>query len=522
MLHAEYLIVGCGPGGLQLAYYLAKAGRRYLILERAAQPGSFFATFPRHRTLISANKIHTGNDHPERRLRFDWNSLLSDCESDRFVHYSARYFPPADDLVRYLTDFAGRHGLAIRYNTSIVSIAKVGDEFCLMDADRHEYWGRRLVIATGNSKPFIPEIPGSELTENYTQVSVDPIDFVNQRVLIIGKGNSAFETANNLLETAALIHLASPSPLKFAWKTHFVGHLRSINTSFLDTYQLKLENAIIDATIDRIQRRPDGKFIVSVAYTHAGGEREDLLYDRVISCTGFRFDHAIFDASCRPALTIRDRFPEQTAAWESTNVNGLFFAGALTQALDFKRVSSGFIHGFRYNSRALWRILENRFHGTSLPHRIVEASPEALVEAVSSRINSSSALWQQFGLLADAIEIMDDGGFVRYYEELPAQFILESEIACRECFLVTLEFGKIHGDPFQVARNPDPSAASESTFLHPIVRRFVERECVEEVHLLENLFGEWLDPEAHLNVLLRSFRSWLRTRPQVALKAARA
>jgi protoporphyrinogen oxidase len=76
MLRTEYLIVGCGPGGLQLAYYLAKAGRPYVILERAAQPGSFFATLPRHRCLISANKIHTGSDHPERRLRFDWNSLF--------------------------------------------------------------------------------------------------------------------------------------------------------------------------------------------------------------------------------------------------------------------------------------------------------------------------------------------------------------------------------------------------------------------------------------------------------------
>ena len=147
----------------------------------------------------------------------------------------------------------------------------------------------------------------------------------------------------------------------------------------------------------------------------------------------------------------------------------------------------------------------------------MEASPEALVAAVSSRINSSSALWQQFGLLADAIEIIGDGASVRYYEELPVQFILESEIARRECFIVTLEFGKIDGDPFQVIRHPDPSAARRSTFLHPIVRRFVGRECVEEVHLLENLFGEWLDPKAHWDVLLKSFRSWMRSRPQVAV-----
>ena len=55
----DYLIIGAGPAGLQLAYFLQKAGRDYHLLEAGQGPGTFFRTFPRHRQLISSNKVHT-------------------------------------------------------------------------------------------------------------------------------------------------------------------------------------------------------------------------------------------------------------------------------------------------------------------------------------------------------------------------------------------------------------------------------------------------------------------------------
>lgn len=89
----DYLVIGAGPAGLQLGYLLKKSGRRYRILEAGSTPGTFFQTFPRHRTLISNNKKHTGTDDPELNLRMDWNSLLSDDPELLFTRYSDRYFP---------------------------------------------------------------------------------------------------------------------------------------------------------------------------------------------------------------------------------------------------------------------------------------------------------------------------------------------------------------------------------------------------------------------------------------------
>jgi len=136
----EYLILGAGPAGLQLGHHLSQAGRSYLILEAGDSPGTFFKTFPRHRTLISSNKIHTGYDDPEINLRWDWNSLLSGGGGLLFKEYSRQYFPPADRLVDYLADFAQCHGLSIRYGTRIERIERLeeGKE------------GYRLVDTAGN------------------------------------------------------------------------------------------------------------------------------------------------------------------------------------------------------------------------------------------------------------------------------------------------------------------------------------------------------------------------------------
>lgn len=479
----EYLILGGGPAGLQLGHHLATAGRSYLILEVGEGPGHFFRKFPRHRTLISSNKVYTGYDDPEINLRWDWNSLLTEDGRLAFGDYSRKYFPPADKLVEYLTDYASCYNLSIRCNTRVARVERLGDQtgkaegFRVFDDGSGSWTCRRLIVATGVSRPYVPDIPGAELAEQYVDVSVDPDDFINQRVLIVGKGSSAFETAENLVETTVLVHVCSPSPLKLA--THF-----------------KSQNAILDATIQKIERNGAGKLVVSLAYTHACGETETIVYDRVIFCTGFRFDDSIFAEECRPELTINDRFPAQTCEWESTNVPGLYFAGTLTQMRDFKKATSGFIHGFRYNTRALFRMLEKKHHGRPLPRREVEATAEGLMVAALERINRSSALWQQYGFLHDVIVLPSDGGRARYYEELPLAYVHETSLSASDhYYTIALELGHIH---------PTAEAADESVFLHPVIRRWNGPLLVAEHHLPENLFGEWKDMEHHI-VPLRDF-----------------
>ena len=518
----DYLIIGAGPAGLQLAQELGAAGRDYLVLESGEGPGTFFHRFPRHRQLISINKTHTGTSDPEFNLRMDWNSLLSPEPDLLFTRYSERYFPEAADLIRYLADYAARFGLRVNYGRTVTRVSRNTDgTFTVADDSGRSYAARRLIVATGVSKPYIPAIPGIELAEQYETVSVDPRDFTDQRVLIIGKGNSALETADNLVETAAVIHVAGPSSIRMAWRTHYVGHLRAVNNNFLDTYQLKSQNAILDGTVVSIARdAAAGMLAVRFAFSRANEMVKELRYDRVIACTGFRFDAGIFDATCRPALAHKDRFPKLTSAYEAEGIPGLYVAGTLTQQRDFKQGTSGFIHGFRYGARALRKILEQRYHQVPWPSVPVAGTAAAVSEAVLARVNRTSALYQQFGVLGDVV-LRDSGGTARYLEEVPVDFLRDGGLDTlaeggdggrgTDALVITLEYGPDHDqvDPFDISvarvAQDDAERAFDAAYLHPVVRLYRKAghgyELMAVHHVAENLENEW-DKPAHRDPLI--------------------
>jgi hypothetical protein len=168
-------------------------------------------------------------------------------------------------------------------------------------------------------------------------------------------------------------------------------------------------------------------------------------YDAVIRALGWHFDTGVFGDAVRPALVgeessisskeaangkktktktkmktkptkeekeeknpggaarIVGKYPAMTPHYESVNVPGLFFAGALAHSLDYKKAAGGFIHGFRYTAQAMVRDLLRRFHGQPWEVQDLKGSVAAVVEAVIARLRSSSSLWQMYGVIGDVV-----------------------------------------------------------------------------------------------------------------------
>ncbi len=484
----QYVIIGEGPAGLQLSYYFEKHHINYLILEKNDHVASFFDHYPRNRKLISFNKIYSIYNDPEIQLRWDWNSLLTDDYSHLFKDYSRKFYPSADELQAYLRDFATKYQTKIQFNTKVSGVSKIDGVFHIETEGAEVIRCKRLIVATGVSDPFVPTIPGIEhVDETYQNVSMNPEDFINQRVLIIGKANSAFEIADNLLETTSLVHILSPDVVKFAWETRFSGHLRANYINILDTYQLKLLNSILDADIKEIKKVGE-HFHVTLIYKHADGEIDKLVFDRIILATGFQFDFSIFSEEIRPNPICRGRLPEMTSAWEGVSTNDVYYAGTLTQAQDFQQASSSFIDGFRYNSRTLFHILQHRYHKKPLYLYCKEINRDSLAHSIMQRINRSSALWAQFGYLCDAIYLEDNQYY--YYHELPVNF-------CHDYFknkkghylLITFNWGDAGDNVFYTSRHPRADKAYTNAFLHPIIRQYKSGIKLTEHHVLEDLFG---------------------------------
>ena len=362
--HHDLIVLGAGPGGLQMARELDRADRDYLVLEREATAGNFFATFPRHRRLISLNKRENWFPEDEFNQRHDWNSLLSDDPDLRFGNYSSELYPEADDLLRYLSDYAERLGLNIRYSTEVSRVSRDGERFRLVTTEGDGYSCRTLICALGVVRPRIPDIEGIEHAVGYEDMPLDPEFYRGKRVGIIGQGNSAFETANHLASTAAFVHILGKDPIKMAWDTHFTGDLRAVNNDMFDLFQLKTMHAVLVPRLERIRRVGD---IIRTNHSYdyptapiPGTVELTRDYDVMIRCTGWEYVPVdLFDDDCRPAPQPDGKFPAMTPAWESVNVPGLYFAGVAMAGND-RQATSGFIHGFRYDIRTLGRILAER------------------------------------------------------------------------------------------------------------------------------------------------------------------
>ncbi len=503
----DVCIIGSGPAGLQAAYYFAQKGMNFKILERSDRISAFLRQFPRHRQFISINKVNTGLNNPETRLRHDWNSLLND-EGLLFKDWSRKYFPSADDFISYAETFAEPLAEHIVCNADVRQIAKTEDLFTVTCADGTTHLAANVIVATGVSQAWDPGIEGFELAVNYTEFDTNPELYENKRVLILGKGNSAFETADSLLEHAASIHVMSPNPIKFAWQTHFVGNLRAVNNNFLDTYQLKSQNAVIDARALEITKDGD-VYTVRAAMTAADGHEIVLTYDHVIACTGFQFDNSIFDAAIQPKLRHFDKFPAMSGEWESENISGLFFAGTIMQSCDYKKTMSGFIHGFRHNVKSLAELIAARVQGTAYPTVMTPLHEPDLRDAIISRLSTASGIFLQPGFMADVIQL-DGADRGRTHHDIPVSWMQKAPLNTGSFIQVTLEYGNFGPDSLHVKRENNVFGKEPDAFIHPVIRLVTDGNVIDTIHLADHLDADWRPRDArqgdHGTVLQMTFR----------------
>jgi len=502
----QYCIIGAGPSGLQMGYFLERAGRDYIVFEKSNTPGNFYTKYPRHRNLISINKRNTGSTNKEFNWRHDWNSLLSDDDTLEMRHYSKKMFPNADRLVDYLRDYHSKLGIKVQFDTTISGIVKLLDPstgeyvFTMNDQNEKTYLCQTLLVATGAATPIAPDFPGSELTIGYEDVPIDGESFEGQSVLILGRGNAAFETADAIYGNTNFIHMVARSRARLSWSTHYVGDIRGINNGVLDTYQLKSLDGLAEMDVRgmNISKTVDGRLSITPSRE---GKYSDLAvgdnypfrdhFDSVIRCLGFKFDDSIFAKS--PAASARGasypgsmsgrrkKYPNITPDYQAVNVSGLYFIGVISHGIDWRESAGGFIHGFRYTARTVHRLLEKRNHGVSWPHRTYPITE--IVPTIIKRINEASGTYQMFYVLGDVYAISPDGESFQVYEEFPVKMIHQfaEMTGCNHTRLIVnlMEYGKDFSSPgADVFRNGravgDPDVAHQSNFLHPVFYYYPE------------------------------------------------
>ncbi|TRY91435.1 hypothetical protein DNTS_018802 [Danionella cerebrum] len=505
----EYCVLGAGPAGLQMGYFLSKSQRDYIILERNDGPGSFF----------------------------DMPDLL-------FQRMTRELYPSADDFPRYLSMFVKELGLKVKYGTDVGRITAAdinGNQgYVLTDQTGVSYQCSVLLVSTGLWVPQQVNFQGSDLVEGYESIPTDPEVFRDQSVLILGKGNSAFETAQSILGRASRIHLYSPSPVRLAWQTHYVGDLRLEDIAIVHRareegkqrrakkgHQAALKgNEPLYLTLSELLEEQSGKNISgqNLPSYHTDNFSLRQPYDRVIRCLGFSFNFSIFDGSARPPQSTgaRGRLPAVTAWYEGRGTPNMFVLGTAAHSRDYRISAGGFVHGFRYTVRAVHKILEQRYHNIAWP--ATKFPVTQLLPWILRRVNEASGTYQMFGVLGDVILLR--GSHCEYLEEFPLQALPQLHvlsglpISDQGLLVLIMQYGLNQTDTLGPGRaESEWTKAWKSKFLHPVLYYYntvpTEKNMRQRPvgwplprpdalhHMVEDFLTEWDQPISHTQPLRR-------------------
>jgi putative flavoprotein involved in K+ transport len=317
----DVAVVGGGQAGLALGYFLARQGRRFVILEAAAEPAAAW------------------------RKRWDSLKLFTSARYDSLPGMpfpgDPDAYPRRDEVVEYLTRYAETFELPVELDSAVVAV-RPDDEGFLLELRDRTCVADQVVVATG---PFqTPRIPAfteqldDAVVQMHSTAYRSPADVPEGPVLVVGGGNTGYQIAEELAATRD-VHLAvgsrqTPLPQRLLGRDLFryleAARLLRVNVESRFGQRLEHQGETLIGSSPRAARRRYGIELRPRAVDASGREvrfadGSALLPAAVIWATGFALDQSFVHA---PVFDEDGRLVHRRGV---TAVPGLYFLGLLWQ-----------------------------------------------------------------------------------------------------------------------------------------------------------------------------------------------
>ncbi len=191
------IIIGAGPAGLAVAGRMRKANLDFEVLEQTDKIGW---SWHNHYDRLLLHTVKQLSHLPHLPFPEDYPLYV-----------------PRQKLVDYLENYAKHFSIKPHFNTTVNSIKRVDDAWQISTVDSKVFTAENIIIATGvNRIPHVPTWKGQEhykgeIVHSRNYKNTQP--FENQRVLVIGMGNTGAELALDLSEQNINTTLAVRSPI---------------------------------------------------------------------------------------------------------------------------------------------------------------------------------------------------------------------------------------------------------------------------------------------------------------------
>jgi putative flavoprotein involved in K+ transport len=318
--HFDVVVIGAGQAGLAAGYFLARQGRRFVIVEAADTIGAAWRSRWDSLVLFTPRRYSTlaGLDFP------------GDPDG----------YPTRDEVIAYLEQYASEFDLPVELDSAVQSLTMADGRFVVGLEDRR-LEADHVVVATG---PFqVPSVPalaadlGPEVFQTHSTGYMRPSDVPDGTVAVVGGGNTGYQIAKELSATHR-VHLAvgsrqTPLPQRllgrdlFWWLTK-TGVIKKTVDSRIGR-RARSRDTLIGSKPRELRKRygvdMKPRVVGATGRTLSFADGSELDVDAVIWATGYRSDYSWIEPQ---VLGADGRVQHRRGV---TDAPGLYFLGLTWQ-----------------------------------------------------------------------------------------------------------------------------------------------------------------------------------------------
>ena len=169
----DVVIVGAGPAGFCATLSAAENDLQYATVEQEVLGGTV-AHFPRRKLVMTQPAV----------LPIVGKMGFKEVQKEA--------------LIDYWRDVEEKTGVSINYNENVEAVEPAVNGGFVVKTSKRNYNTRAVLLAIGRcGTPRKLGVPGEELSKVVYRV-IDPQQYCNQRVLVVGGGDSALEAATSI------------------------------------------------------------------------------------------------------------------------------------------------------------------------------------------------------------------------------------------------------------------------------------------------------------------------------------